>query len=401
MTPSPAARLFPKVSSHLARIRTRLWTRISLILTAMALAACVQGTPGGNQPSGGSSGKVAVALLVPKSGAGGDAALATHLENAARLAIADLSGVQIDLRVYDTGGSTAASVAAANRAMDEGAQVLLGPVFAEASNAVGIAAAPRGVSVLSFSNNPSIAGGNVFVLGNLFDNTARRLVDYSARQGKRSILVVHGNGGAEIIGRDAIASAIRASGATLAGTVPFEMSQQGVVGAIPSIVARQRESGADAVFFTSGNDGAMPMLAQLMPEQGLSSSTAQWMGLQRLDIPASARALPGLQGSWFALPDPGTVAAFEQRYQAAYSMAPHSIAGLAYDGIAAIGALARKGDGFTPAALSQSQGFAGVNGVFRFLPGGTNQRALAIATIRNSQVVVLDPAPRSFGGAGF
>lgn len=395
MTPSPAARLFPKVSSHLAR----LFARVLVLFSALALAACVQGTATPTGPSS-ASGTVTVALLVPKSGSGGDAALATHLENAARLAVADLSGVKVDLRVYDTGGSTAQAVASANKAVDEGAQVILGPVFAEASNAVGIAVAPRGVSVLSFSNNPTIAGGNVFVLGNLFDNGARRLVDYAARQGKRSILVVHGNGGAEVIARDAITSAIRAAGSTVVGTVPFELSQQGVAAAAPAIVARQRETGAQAVFFTSGNDGAMPMLAQLLPEQGLGAGTAQWIGIQRWDVPASARSLPGLQGGWFALPDPATVAAFEQRYFAAYGTAPHSIAGLAYDGIAAIGALARKGDGFSPAALSQSQGFAGVNGVFRFLPGGTNQRALAIATIRNSQVVVLDPAPRSFGGAG-
>jgi hypothetical protein len=35
------------------------------------------------------------------------------------------------------------------------------------------------------------------------------------------------------------------------------------------------------------------------------------------------------------------------------------------------------------------------------LPNGTNERGLAVAQIRGNQVVVIDPAPRSFGGAGF
>ena len=41
------------------------------------------------------------------------------------------------------------------------------------------------------------------------------------------------------------------------------------------------------------------------------------------------------------------------------------------------------------------------NGVFRFLPDGTNERALAVAQVRNGQAVVIDPAPRNFGGFGF
>ena len=114
-------------------------------------------------------------------------------------------------------------------------------------------------------------------------------------------------------------------------------------------------------------------------------------------------ALPGLQGGWFAIPDPGIKASFEGRYSAAYGASPHPIAGLAYDGIAAIGALVKSGqsDALTRSALTQGSGFVGVNGVFRQLSDGTNERGLAVARIQNNQVSVIDPAPRSFGGAGF
>ena len=115
-------------------------------------------------------------------------------------------------------------------------------------------------------------------------------------------------------------------------------------------------------------------------------------------------ALPGVQGGWFAMPDPGLTAQFRARYEAAYGSQPVPVAGLAYDGIAAVGALAGRVKGGAPigtADLTQSAGFAGVSGIFRLLPNGTNQRGLAIAQIRGNQVVVVDPAPRSFGGAGF
>ncbi len=110
----------------------------------------------------------------------------------------------------------------------------------------------------------------------------------------------------------------------------------------------------------------------------------------------------GLQEGWFALPDPALTAQFDARYTAAYGDAPHPIAALAYDGIAAIGALIGTGapDALSAASLTQGSGFVGVNGVFRLMPDGTNQRGLAVATIRNNAVVILDPAPRSFAGSG-
>jgi hypothetical protein len=58
------------------------------------------------------------------------------------------------------------------QAVQDGAKIIIGPVFAQDAAAAGRAVAPRGINVLSFSNNTAVAGGNVFVLGNTFDNTA-------------------------------------------------------------------------------------------------------------------------------------------------------------------------------------------------------------------------------------
>jgi hypothetical protein len=147
----------------------------------------------------------------------------------------------------------------------------------------------------------------------------------------------------------------------------------------------------------------LPLFAQLLPEAGLSPATTQYIGLTRWDIPPATLSLPGVQGGWFALPDPSLNNQFQARYGAAYGSAPHPIAGLAYDGVAAIGALvkSRGSQALTGSALTQSSGFVGVNGIFRFRPDGTNERGLAVAQIRNNQVFVIDPAPRSFVGAGF
>jgi len=191
--------------------------------------------------------------LVPAgSGQAQDDFLATALENAARLAMADLQGVTIDLRVYKTGGQASQAAALATQAVNDGAKIILGPVFASEANAAGVAVAGRNINVLSFSNNTDIAGGNVFVLGNTFENTANRLVSYSVSKGKSKIMIVNGNDVAEQKGRGAIALAIANNGASNVGQTSFELSQSSLINAIPKIAGQARSSGADAIFMTSG-----------------------------------------------------------------------------------------------------------------------------------------------------
>ncbi len=367
---------------------------------ALALAAC---TAGGGGPSIDTGAPVPVALLVPGgSGAASDELLARSLENAARMAVADLNGVRIDLRVYQTAGNAGQAEAAALRAVDEGAKIILGPVYAQEANAAGVAVAGRGINVLSFSNNVDIAGGNVFVLGITFRNIAQRLGSYAVRSGSGRVLILHDRNAAGEVGRDAIAAGVQGAGGAVVGTQSYEFSQNGIVSALPAITGAVRSSGAQAIFFTATNDGALPLLTQLLTENGVSSSTTRFFGLSRWDVPPASLTQPGIQGGYFALPDPALFAQFQARYTGTYGEAPHAIAGLAYDGIAAVGALVRSGnaDALTQGALTQGAGFAGVGGVFRLRSDGTNERALAVAQIQNSQVVIIDPAPRSFGGAG-
>lgn len=389
--------------SAIRRARKSLGQTV-LILCAAVLSACVPTGGPATGPAQGSGGTVQVALLVPSgSGQAQDELFGSNLENAARLAMADLSGVKIDLRVYKTGGSPAQASALARQAVDEGAQVILGPFYSEEANAAGVAVANSGVNVLAFSNNAGIAGGNVFVLGQTFDNTARRLATYAVRNGKSKILIVHDRNVAGDVGKSAIERGVSAAGGSVVGVTSYEFSQNGIVQAATGIVATARSSGATALFLTADTAGALPLLSQLLVDNGIDRTTTQFIGLTRWDIPPATLALPGVQGGWFALPDPGLHAQFQSRYMAAYGSQPAAVAGLAYDGIAAIGALARssKGAPITREALTQSAGFAGVSGIFRLLPNGTNERGLAVATIRGGQVVVIDGAPRSFGGAGF
>ena len=379
----------------------------NLAVTATAatgLAACVAGIPGVEGGGGGGvrgDGPTRVALLVPYgSSRGTDTTVARSLENAARLAAADLGAGVVDITVYPTQGTPAGAQAAATQAVGAGAQVILGPLYADNAAAAGVAASGSGVPVLSFSNNTTIAGGNVWVLGNTFQNTAERLLTFAARQGRNRVLITHASNEAGQIAAQAVQAGARGSGAQITGSVAYELSQAGIQAAVPAVVAEAQATGTNAVFLTGNTAGDLPVISQLLSEAGVGGDAYRFLGLTRWDIPAEALALPGLQGGYFALPDQGTLAQFEARYQGANGRAPHPIANLAYDGMAAIGAIAARGQTVGRSTLTARSGFAGTGGVFRLRGDGTVQRALAVAQVVNRRAQVVSPAPTSFGGAG-
>ncbi|EAQ06813.1 penicillin-binding protein activator [Yoonia vestfoldensis] len=380
---------------------TRLFAFLSLAWLAACDAPLQTGTNLGPMVS--SMRAVQVALLVPGgSGEGSNAFLAQNFENAARMAIADLNGPMIDLRVYNTASDATQAAVVARMAVDDGAQIILGPLFGEAANAVGVAVANSNVNVLAFSNNTSIAGGNVFILGQTFDDTARRLVQYASGQGVDRFMIAHGQDIGGEMGRDAIASAVRQNGSLLVAAEAYPLSQAGIFSATRQLVDTAQATGAQAIFTTAGANADLPIIATGLPEAGLDPTQTRLIGLTRWDAVPQLLALPGVQGGLFAMPDHGPATLFQDRYAATYGSQPHPLAGLAYDGIAAVGALIATGDGaLTHNALTTPEGFRGTSGVFRLLPNGQNERGLAVATIQQNQVMILEQAPRNFGTAGF
>ncbi|MFZ9019374.1 MAG: penicillin-binding protein activator [Paracoccaceae bacterium] len=384
-------------------LRKSMRTVMVVLGTLFALTACNVDTSSSFSGPKIDAGKpVPVALLIPK-GYENSASLADSLEKAALMAVADLQNVTIDLRVYDTAGSAAVAAQVGQTAVDEGAQIILGPLYQESANAVGLAVADAGVNVLSFSNNTSIAGGNLFVLGQTFENTAKRLVEFAAAQGKRRAVIVYPSNTEGEIAKIALENAAEKTELTIVQTQGFQFTREAVANTVPLVRAAVEIEEADLVILTSTTAGALGLLVQMLPEAGVDPQKVQYAGLARWDIPAQTLELPGVQDGWFAVPDRDLFTNFSERYEEQYETKPHQLASLAYDGIAAVGALVASGnsDALTGEALTQSAGFEGVNGIFRFLKNGTNERGLSIAQVVDKQVVIIDPAPKTFGFSGF
>ncbi len=389
----------------IAKRITRRATLAGVVAAGLAVAACQPTSLGRSGPAIGPqidpSQPVQVALLVPGGTGNADLDwLGRSLANSARMAAADARGAKIDLRVYTTTPAEASSVEAAEKAAAEGAKIILGPLFADSANAVGNAMKDNNLNVLSFSNNADIAGGNVYVLGNTFQNVADRLVSYGVKQGLRRFLMVYENDPAGQIGAGAIETAIAQNRATLTGKQQHALSQDGIDAIIPAVSEAAKSGKIDAIFMTANQQAVLPYLTDKLNAAGVTSAQTQFMGLTRWDIPAARLSLPGVQGGWFALPDTTLQADFINRYRAAYGEAPHDLGSLGYDGVAAIAALVGSGNknAVNTVGLTRPAGFTGINGVFRLRPNGTNERGMSIATINAGKVVIIDPAPRSFGG---
>lgn len=405
----------PERAAHFQRFRRAVLAGAGL--AALALAACGPApaperpaNPGPAAPAPAAPGPAAldpakpvpVALLVPLGAADPERnRLGQALVNAARLARADLVGAALDLRVYETGGEAERARAAAERALAEGAAVIVGPLFGQEAQAVGPVALAKGVPVLTFSTTPAVAGRNVFLLGQTAETEADRLLAYARSRGIGSIGIFAPQSPSGDAATRALRAAAPRHGLAVTATVEYPRSFQGIQDKARDYAAVHS---AEAVVLPEGGQGLLSAAAFLAYHNVVQPRT-RYLGLGQWNAPVTLRE-PALRGGWFVAPDPDLAAAFAARYAAAYGSEPPAIAALAYDGIAAVGALVRtareSGDAtpFSTEDIADPAGFAGVSGIFRLRPDGMIDRALAVMEVTADGFRVLDPAPRSFPAAG-
>jgi len=132
------------------------------------------------------SGAVKVGLILPLSGNGNAAVAAKSMRNAAEMALTEFNSPDIQLLVKDDGGSAAGAQQAAQQVLDEGAEIILGPLFALTVTPVGQLARARNVPVIAFSTDANVAAHGVYLLSFLPESDVERIISYAASQGRRS-----------------------------------------------------------------------------------------------------------------------------------------------------------------------------------------------------------------------
>ncbi|MCW5696988.1 MAG: penicillin-binding protein activator [Bauldia sp.] len=380
-----------------------------LVAGLFLLAAC-QGTGvnlgGGAAPTPGSqpvtgevlgNGSVRVALLVPLSANGNAAQIAANLRNAAALALQELPSANIQILVKDDRGTAEGARAAASEAIAQGAELILGPLFAQSVSGAASVARPAGVPIVAFSTDVSVASPGVYLLSFLPRSDVIRIIAYAAARGQSSIAALIPNNAYGTVVEGALREAAGSTGIRLVAVERYELDRTSMQEKAEIIAGIVSAGQADTVFMPDAGDAA-PFLSQILAARGVRPGAVQFIGSGQWN---DDRILmePTLVGAWFPGADEAAFDAFSARYAAAYGAVPFRTASQGYDAvILAAGLTARFGESrFAAATLTDPNGFRGMDGAFRFLSDGSNQRTLAVYQITGGGGrTTIDPAPSSF-----
>jgi ABC-type branched-subunit amino acid transport system substrate-binding protein len=378
---------------------------LGLILSAPLLGACAGGQQSLNQFSDGSqpagpqqqpmvagNGEAKVGLILPLSAAGNAGVAAQSMKNSAEMALAEFQNPNIQLLIKDDGGTPQGAAQGAQQALEEGAEIILGPLFAASVPTTAQVARGRGVPVIAFSTDSSIAGRGVYLLSFLPESDVNRIVEYASSTGKRSFAALLPDNAYGNVVEAAFKQAVGRRGARLA---VFE--KYGADRATPARTVAQALGQADALLLADDGESVVAT-ADALTAAGANLRNIQLLGTGLWDNPR-VFASASLQGGLFAAPDPSGFRAFSGRYRTRFGSEPVRTATLAYDSVALVAALARTqgGQRFSADVLTNPSGFAGIDGLFRFRPDGSNERGLAVMRVGSSGTVPVAGSPKSFG----
>jgi len=332
-----------------------------------------------------------VVLLVPLSGR--SAAIGRDLVDAAQMALFDVGENDLVLLPRDTGDKPEAAVAAFRAAVAEGAGLALGPLFSASTRELAPAAAETGVPVLSFSNDASVAGGRVFVLGFRPEEQVERVVRFGYERGMRRIGFLGPD--------DAYAAlALRAFEATAgrlgaAGPSALYGPRNDPAAAIATVTKADAAPPPDGLLIAEGGE-RLTQVAAILQAGRVDALPPRLLGTSRwIDGKATLRD-PALAGAWVAAVPPAFPEAFARRFAATFGRNPHALAALAYDATAFAVLLARSDRSFALDIITDPQGYVGTLGPFRLRLDGTTEHRLAILEIGAGGATVLDPVREGF-----
>lgn len=349
---------------------------------------------------------VKVGLLLPLSGKHkglGDAML-----KSAQLALFEIGHANLELLPRDTMGTNEGGRTAAESAVNDGAQILLGPVFAPAVRAAQPIAQRSRINMLAFSTDWSLAGGNTYIMGFLPFDQVERVARYAAANGLNRVGVIapantYGN-----VATKSFNQVANQLGMSIVQNKTFAPGTKNLAPVIREFTNFDARSSAgaistapfDAVFMPVGGEEARD-IGSLLTHYELPPRNVKRLGTGLLDEAALASE-SNLEGAWFAAPPPQARKGFEDRFVRTFGSRPPRLSTLAYDATALAAVLAQRGlqqngrPAFSQNDLNNPNGFSGVDGIFRFRRGNTIERGLAIVEFRRGQLVVADPAPTTF-----
>ena len=384
--------------------------------------------------------KIKVAMLVPLTGDVGH--IGRDFLDAAQIALFDVSSIKIELLPYDTKGTNEGARMAAEAAVADKVNVILGPFLSRNIASVKSAIGWRGIPMLSFSNNAkalwAVGGADTWLTGFLPRQQLRDLLSYAKSMGRSNLAVYSPNNAYGRLVIELTQSIADELGINLVIARTYDPTETDFAEQIKEFTDYNSRYGqyktmlSELREFYKSPDNQTPALAKriewlekhpelpqpafdmvLIPalsEIVLRAIVAQLafyevdtkqvkvLGLQSWDDFAGITAEPSLRGAWFVAPDREERQKFAHRFAKAHGRQPHRLASLGWDAMALVSVLgARHGsEGLSKQNLTNVYGFQGVDGIFRLRDNGLVERPEAIYEIMPRGVEIIKPAPLKF-----
>ncbi len=330
-------------------------------------------------------GQLNVGVLLPLTGKASNIGLG--MQNAMFMALDDLQSNRLTLKFYDTKSSKIGAEIAAEKAIDEGAQLILGPLMSEEVEGASSEALSSNIPMVSFTTSPQVLQKGIYSIGLLNGEQVDRAVSYATSKGRRkmALLVPDTNSGLNIV-KAAIMSTI-AKDMTL-DKVGFYSAEN--VDFSQLIKEMSAQADFDTVMIAdSGN--RLKSLASMFAYNDIMYPDVLFMGTSAWDNTNLSKETILYHGVYpMVSKSYGTY--FADKYKETFGEQPKSVYSFAYDSVLLASVVAGKNDENIENTLTQNSGFIGVNGFFKILPTGQSYHSLEMVEVSKEGPKVVSKA---------
>lgn len=419
--------------------------KISLLMTALSLIGCSTAsvsTKSGAETSStdiseinfSSDSNFRIGVLLPLSG---DAArYGQGLKNATMLALEDTKNPNLILQFYDTKSTPEGARTAIINALNQRAQMIIGPLKSTSLRAISDEAVSRQIPVIAFSTSEEVLQPNIYTLGLLVDEQVNRIISYAASKGRsRLALLLPDNATGIAVAKAAVKSAqqnqvsLTRIGFYQPNTTDFSdilkkmtdfntrSSRMDKMRKTLQVQAEQGdENSQKALRRVSTHDtlGEVDFDMVLIPETGAKLKSAISMfgyyDVFSPDVKFLGTSIwentrlnneSTIIGSWYPALSRNHSNYFANKYAFVFGEKPQTLYSLAYDAVALSNALARQNNRDLTGVITSPDGYVGINGMFRLFENGYNQHSMDIIEVRKTGDTVVDEAPKRFSENDF
>lgn len=347
---------------------------------------------------------VRIAMLLPLAGYDQTAVVAKSMKQAGEMALFERDNPNVQLVVKDDKGTPEGARAAAEEALRDGAEIILGPLLAKSVPGAASVARARGVPVIAFSNDPAVAGNGVYLMSFMAGPEVERIVSFAASQGKRRFAALIPEDAYGRMIEPAFRAAVLRAGGVVVHSETYPRQANGLHAPARRLIEAIKRDEAegqpiDALFLPGGQD-TLPQIGPLLALGGVDPSRVKLLGTGAWEYPNIGRDA-AFVGGWYPGPDPSGWRDFSERFAKTFGTAPPRLASLAYDAVSIAITLSANppGQRYTPQTLARPEGFSGVDGPVAFTPDGYSERGMAVLEVQTFGSSVVDAAPSNLSSA--